>query len=52
MGFFSNIKNRARGMPMAPQPMQELRAGQIMPNSPQLDRRLISFKNASTSSSF
>jgi hypothetical protein len=38
MGFFSNIKNRARGMPMAPQPMQELRAGQIMPNSPQLDR--------------
>jgi hypothetical protein len=39
MGFFSNIKNRARGMPMAPQPMQELRAGQIMPNSPQLDRR-------------
>jgi hypothetical protein len=38
MGFFSNIKNKARGMPMAPQPMQELRAGQIMPNSPQLDR--------------
>jgi hypothetical protein len=38
MGFFSNIKNRARGMPMAPQPMQELRAGQIMPNSPQLGR--------------
>jgi hypothetical protein len=38
MGFFSNIKNRARGMPMAPQPMQELRAGQIMPNSPQVDR--------------
>jgi hypothetical protein len=38
MGFFSNIKNRARGMPMAPQPMQELRAGQIMPNSLQLDR--------------
>jgi hypothetical protein len=36
MGFFSNIKNRARGMPMAPQPMQELRAGQIMPNSPQV----------------
>jgi hypothetical protein len=38
MGFFSNIKNRARGMPMAPQPMQELRAGQIMPNSPQVGR--------------
>ena len=38
MGFFSNIKNKARGMPMAPQPMQELKAGQIMPNSPQLDR--------------
>jgi hypothetical protein len=38
MGFFSNIKNKARGMPMAPQPMQELRAGQIMPNSPQVDR--------------
>ena len=43
MGFFSNIKNRARGMAndLAPSnmPMQELRAGQIMPNSPQLDRR-------------
>jgi hypothetical protein len=56
MGFFSNIKNRARGMAndLGPSnmPMQELRAGQIMPNSPQLDRRLISFKNASTSSSF
>jgi hypothetical protein len=51
MGFFSNIKNRARGMPMAPQPMQELRAGQIMPNSPQVDRSS-SPKNASTSSSF
>jgi hypothetical protein len=38
MGFFSNIKNRARGMPMAPQPMQELRAGQIIPNSPQVGR--------------
>jgi hypothetical protein len=42
MGFFSNIKNRARGMPngLGPSnmPMQELRAGQIMPNSPQLDR--------------
>jgi hypothetical protein len=38
MGFFSNIKNKARGMPMAPQPMQELRAGQIMPNSPQVGR--------------
>jgi hypothetical protein len=38
MGFFSNIKNKARGMPMAPQPMQELRAGQIVPNSPQLGR--------------
>jgi hypothetical protein len=43
MGFFSNIKNRARGMAndLGPSnmPMQELRAGQIMPNSPQLDRR-------------
>jgi hypothetical protein len=44
MGFFSNIKNRARQqvapvMPMAPQPMQELRAGTFMPNSPQVDRR-------------
>jgi hypothetical protein len=42
MGFFSNIKNRARGMAndLGPSnmPMQELRAGQIMPNSPQLDR--------------
>jgi hypothetical protein len=26
-------------MPMAPQPMQELRAGTFMPNSPQVDRR-------------
>ena len=38
-----NIKNRARGMAndLAPSnmPMQELRAGQIMPNSPQLDGR-------------
>jgi len=44
MGFFSNIKNKARQqvspvMPMAPQPMQELRAGTFMPNSPQVDRR-------------
>jgi hypothetical protein len=44
MGFFSNIKNRARQqvapvMPMAPQPMQELRAGTFMPNSPQVGRR-------------
>ena len=42
MGFFSNIKNKARGMAndLGPSnmPMQELRAGQIMPNSPQLDR--------------
>jgi hypothetical protein len=42
MGFFSNIKNRARGMAndLGPSnmPMQELRAGQIMPNSPQVDR--------------
>jgi hypothetical protein len=42
MGFFSNIKNKARGMAndLGPSnmPMQELRAGQIMPNSPQVDR--------------
>ena len=43
MGFFSRIKNKARAqiapvMPMAPQPMQELRAGTFMPNSPKLDR--------------
>ena len=39
MGFFSNIKNKARQQVSPVMPMQELRAGEIMPNSPVLDRR-------------
>ena len=39
MGFFSNIKNKARKQVSPVMPMQELRAGEIMPNSPVLDRR-------------